>query len=100
MLEYFRDQIMDELDGAKNYIRLAMQSKGSHPAWAKMFVEMSSAELGHATNLYKMFNEEVDGLNKAYTVMPDEIATIVSDVTKHYAKCYAEVKYMHEAYNK
>ena len=100
MLEYFRDQIMDELHGAKNYIKLAMQSKGTHPAWAKMFVEMSSAELGHAANLYKMFNEETDALKRAYTVIPEELSDIIEYVTDEYTKCYAQVKYMHEAYNK
>lgn len=100
MLEYFRDQIMDELHGAKNYIKLAMQSKGSHPSWAKMFVEMSSAELEHATNLFKMFNEETNALSKAYNTMPEELTDIIDEVTSHYAKCYSEVKYMHEAYNK
>lgn len=101
MLEHFQHQILDELEGAKHYIQMAMESRASHPAWAKMFVDMSSAELGHASNLYKMFNEEVEGLRKVYTNgLPDYIQNIVSDVTKNYTECYAKVKYMHDAYNK
>lgn len=100
MLEYFHEQIKDELEGAKRYIQMAMESKASHPAWAKMFVDMSAAELNHASNLYKMFSEEADNLKRAYKEMPEWLDNIIHDTNVHYSECYAKVKYMHDAYNK
>lgn len=100
MLEYFCNQIKDELRGAKRYIQMAMESKGSHPAWSKMFVEMSSMELGHASNLYKMFSEEAELVKKTYKEIPKYLDDIITDTNEHYSECYAKIKYMHEAYNK
>ena len=56
-VKYFKSQIMDELEGAHNYIRKAIEMRLSHPKWSKMFAEMSEAELGHSSELYDMFEE-------------------------------------------
>lgn len=100
MLEYFKDQIKDELNGAMSYIRLAMETKVSHPEWSSMFVEMSLMEVDHATNLYKMFTDETGPLMESYSETPEYISKIVKEVISFYSKHYAEVMYMHDAYKK
>lgn len=100
MLEYFKDQIKDEIVGAKKYIQLAMKTKVSNPDWSSTFAEMSLAELGHASNLYKMFTDESGPLMESFTEVPDYINDIVSEVIGYYSKHYAEVMYMHQAYTK
>lgn len=100
MLEYFKDQIKDELMGARNYIKLAMETKVSHPEWSKLFSEMSLMELDHAHNLYKMFTDETGPLMESYQDVPEYISEIVKDVISYYSKHYAEVMYMHDAYKK
>ena len=53
--KYFKDQICDELDGACDYLKKAIDCMKSHPEWSKKFKTMSEAEEHHATELYKMF---------------------------------------------
>lgn len=100
MLEYFKEQIKDEIVGAKKYIQLAMKTKASKPDWSNTFAEMSLAELDHASNLYKMFTDESGPLMESFTETPEYINEIVNDVIAYYSKHYAEVMYMHQAYTK
>ena len=98
MLEYFKAQIQDELEGAKNYVQLAFESKALHPEWSKLFLEMSSAEMDHASKLYKMFTDEIGSLMASFTEVPDYICDIFDSVIEYYSENYAEVLYLHKLY--
>ncbi len=100
-LLYFIMQIFEELDGAKHYIQRAIEEKQTNPSRAKVFVEMSNSELTHAGNLYKMLDED---MKKAETTDDQTYITFLRDMQKEISKRYmkesAEVKYMHENFNK
>lgn len=51
---YFKEHIHEELDGARDYIEKAIESKISHPAWVMQFVKMADMEADHAGTLMKM----------------------------------------------
>lgn len=96
-LEYFKSQICEEIVGAKNYVKLAVATESTDPAWSKNFAEMSKAELDHASKLFKMAEEyylklsasEQNGYKgKLYRC-------IVNIMTEDVAK----VRYMHELLN-
>lgn len=73
---YFKEQICEELDGASQYLKKAIDCMKSHPEWSDKFIEMSEAEQNHATNLYKMFIEmyaESQGKDPFMTSMRDGI---------------------------
>ena len=53
-LNYFKDQIHEELEGAKSYIEKAIEAKISHPTWSRTFAAMADAEAEHAANLMRM----------------------------------------------
>ena len=97
---YFKDQIFDELDGAKCYIVKATECKtDGFSSWAKTFVEMSKMELDHAENLFKMFNEyykQFDNRPDLRSYMEPFREELVSD----YLRYSSQIKYMHEMYNK
>ena len=96
---YFDKQIPDELHGAKDYIKRAIEIRPMSAAWAKTLAEMSSNELEHATNLYKMYQEYYSKMAEAYTTeMPDYIESSYQNVTEEYTKCSAEIKYLHEMF--
>ena len=98
-----RDQISEELDGARNYIQYAIEKKTSSPAWAKSFVEMSVAELGHAANLFKMFEECYQSMIKLdeKSIPYKEFLNLIHYQTSDdYMRYSAEIKYMHEMYGK
>ena len=99
-MEYFKEQICDELDGAWCYAKHALEIKAMMAAWGKMFLEMANAELGHANNLFRMMNEYYAEVSKAYTKMPDYMETLRQEIIDEYTKKSAEVKWLIDLYNK
>lgn len=98
--DYFVEQIHDELTGAKDYIKLAIEIKAMNPAWSKTLVDMSAAELNHAISLYKMFEEYFSAFTRAYSEIPDYLRKLKHDLAEYYTSTSAKVKYMHEMYSK
>ena len=99
-LEYFKEHIHDELCGAREYICNAIEIKPMNASWSKMLVEMSSAELMHAQNLYKMFQEYYKLLTDSYKETPNYIKELADDISEDYTTNYSQVKYIHELYGK
>ena len=58
-LEYFKNQIHEELMGAKEYIEKAIEVKPKHRGWSMCFVKMADMEAGHAGNLMRMLEESI-----------------------------------------
>lgn len=54
---YFKEQICEELEGACDYLKKALDTFAAHPEWAEQFRDMADMEQEHATILYKMFME-------------------------------------------
>ena len=98
-----KDQIAEELDGAKNYIKYAIEKKGSAPNWAKSFVDMSAAELGHASTLFKMFEEcyhSMAKLDEKSQPYKEFLNLVYYQTTDDYMTRSAEIRYMHDMYVK
>lgn len=95
---YFKEKIPDELDGAKDYIKRAIEIRAMHSPWAKQLVDMSSNELEHATMLYKMFQEYYAKMDAEFKELPDYIKEAKEMLDEKYTKCSAEIKYLHEIY--
>lgn len=91
--KYFKEQIEEELHGAKCYIKKAMEVKASHPSWSTTFESMSKAELGHATNLYKMLmNYDSSEYSDSY------VSSVKNYVTELYTHCTDELDKLYDAY--
>lgn len=99
-LDYFKEQICEELDGACCYIKLAIELKAMSASWAKNFSEMSAAELGHADKLFKMFEEYCEIISKPYETTPEYISNAHKDLVEMYTEKSAKVRYMHDMYNR
>ena len=56
MCEYLKDHIIEELEGAKDYMMKAVEYRITKPEWSKKFYKMSEMEAEHANCLSKMFN--------------------------------------------
>lgn len=65
-----------------------------------MFVDMSAAELGHATNIYKMAEQSYKETKSAYNEVPKWIEDMWDCIVDKYTTCSAKVRYMHDMYNK
>lgn len=73
---YFKNQICEELEGAADYLKHAIDTMKSNPEWSEKFRKMADMEQHHATCLYKMFVEmytESQGKDEYMTSMRDAI---------------------------
>lgn len=98
--KYFEEHICDELEGAKTYIKNAIEIKAMSPSWAKTFVDMSAAELNHATNLFKMFEEYYKKISETYKEVPSYLEEMHTRVVDSYTEKYSQIKHMHDMYLK
>lgn len=96
---YFKNQIMDELNGAKCYIMKAIDLKPMAPAWSKMLVEISASELKHAEYLKKMFDEYYQKVSEVYKKVPEYIEKSRNEIIDVYSEEVNSVKKMHEMFN-
>lgn len=55
MCEYLKSHIVEELEGAKDYMTKAIELKEKYPAWSQKFYKMAEMEIEHANCMNKMF---------------------------------------------
>lgn len=100
-LEYFKDQIEEELCGAKDYVKKAIEVRAMNLTWGKTLYEMSIEELEHATKLYKMFEEYYMKLSATYDNNPPEYLTnIRAEILECVTEKTAKVRYLQDMFNK
>ena len=86
------DEIMDELDSAKEYAEeyLAFKAKDdgskNYGTWAKRYHEMADDELKHAGYLHDRVVEEIEELRKVYTPPQDMMEKWDADHKKYIEK--------------
>ena len=91
--------MFDEINGAKDYMRQASNVKAKNQDWAKTFYDMANAEMDHARNLYRMFNEHYKQLNTD-PVLEDYMKPFKESVDDAFMEKIGVVKYMQEMYGK
>ena len=99
-MKFYKEHLEDELDGAIQYIKWAIELKGSKSQWSKTFAEMSSAEVKHAEAIYKMYEEHYESIASAYKTIPRYVEDIHDCIEDMYDERMAKIKEMHEMYNK
>ena len=97
---YYNNQVKEELDGATSYIKKAIDIKKDHPTWAQMYQKMSMAELGHANDLMKIFEEDYKAETTGMNPIPSYLCDIRKSIMDMYQEFASKVNYMHELYNK
>lgn len=70
-MTYFKEHIHEELGDAVHYAEKALALRSEKPKWAKSFMEMSEAEVKHATMLFDMFEGSCN-------VMPEEDSSLLT----------------------
>lgn len=79
---YYQEQIKEELDGAMAYTNKAICEKSEHPDWAIIYIKMAEAELDHASNLVKIFEDDYKqnaGSDPIYKQIHDSILKMHSE---------------------
>lgn len=98
--EYFEGHIYEELEGACDYIKKAIELKAMDAAMSKTFVDMSAAELNHATQLHKMFGEYYAKVTGAYKEKPKYLVEVKDRIEEVFPEKSAKILLMHEMYKK
>lgn len=92
MLEYLKEHIMEELDGALDYMTKAVEHKGTNEGCT--FRKMSEMELEHANSLTKMFkNTEKDA-----DMTDKEYAAAQKDVLDGYVNTMGQIETLKKLY--
>ena len=94
---YLKEHLCEELDGAKDYLKKAINLKMDKPDWARSFYDMSNAEFEHAKNIYRILNEyyrEID----VKPELKDYMEPFKNSIDEHYMECVGMIKYMQESY--
>ena len=92
MLKYLEDHILEELDGAVDYMTEAVAHKGK--VCGEQFRMMSDAEAGHANILLKMFNER----ERPEDVSETEYATMLKNIMDKYSTAMTTVENLKRVY--
>ena len=81
------DEIMDELDSAKEYAEEYLMFKAKDDGtWANRYREMAQDELKHAGYLHERVVDEIDLLQKTYTPPQDMMDKWNADHKKYIEK--------------
>lgn len=91
MCEYLRDHIMEELEGAKDYMTKALELKENYPSWAQKFYKMAEMEIEHANCMNKIFASMGDSDDPCHDSMYRE-------VLEAYTKYMTDVSAMKKMY--
>lgn len=91
MCEYFRDQIMDEFEGSKDYLTKAIEMKENKPKWACKFYKMAEMEIEHANCLNNMFISMGDSEEPCHD-------SIYREILEAYTKYMTEIGAMERMY--
>ena len=96
---YLKDHMFEEFDDAKEYMYHAENLKGVNNEWSKYFYDMAKAEVDHATNFYKMFDQHYKSLDTK-----PELSAYMEPFKLDMDKCYMEkmskIRYMMETYSR
>lgn len=99
-LKYLSSHICDELDGAEEYILNAIELKPMTMPWAKTFMDMATAELTHANNLYKMYLEYYQKIHSSSNELPMYMTEDYEKTVKKYNTKTAIIKNMIDMFSK
>lgn len=92
MCEYLRDHIIEEFEGAKDYMTKAIELKENHPKWSYKFYKMSEMEIEHANCMNKIFISMSDIDDPCHDSMYKEIL-------ETFTKYMTEISAMKTMYN-
>ena len=92
MLKYLKAHILEELDGAVDYMQKAVEKKGHQ--CGETFRQMSGMELDHANALLKMFRQQ----EKPKTIADADYAEMQKAVLDAYTDKMTEIEALRKMY--
>lgn len=91
-LKYLKDHILEEIEGALDYMEKAIEYKGTD--WGSMFYLHSCDELRHANHLVKIFNET----KKSENSTDAEHVAMYKEIMEAYSTSMGKIEAMKKLY--
>lgn len=97
-LDYFKDHICEELEGAKDYIMRAIEVKGMDATWSRTFYNMSLQESEHAKQLLKFFEDYVKIIDSNIATRPEYVNEAMEYVIDEFTSRMSEITILQNIY--
>ena len=94
IIEKLSDMIEDELEGAENYIKCALEHKDEYPELAKTFSQLSEEEMGHMAKLHKAVVVLIENYREKQGQPPADMMAVYEYLHKKHIEKAAEIKVM------
>lgn len=92
MLKYLKDHIVEEIDGAMDYMKKALEYNGTQTGC--IFRQMSDMELEHANALTKMFKD----MDRPAEMTDNEYSAVQKEVLDKYVTSMGQIEAMKKLY--
>lgn len=92
MLEYLQKHILEEIDGAEDYMTKAIEYKDK--SCGQTFYSMAMAELDHANKLTRIFNS----MEKPKSVTDSEYSVMTKAILNAYSSGMGKIEQMKKLY--
>ena len=92
MLEYLKSHIVEEVDGAIDYMMKAIENKGT--TFGTKFYKMSEMEVEHANCLTHMFN----AMEKPQNISDASYASMHKEIMEKYASSMGKLEVLKRLY--
>ena len=92
MLEYLKDHILDEIEGAEDYMTKAVEHKGTE--YGCKFRKMAEMELEHANAMTAMFRK----MEKPKSMTDAQYSEMLKGILKAYSEGMANIEALKKMY--
>ena len=90
--------IEDELEGAEDYIKCALEHKEDNPELAKLFSQLSNEEMDHMSRLHKAVVTLIEDYRAKQGEPPPEMMAVYEYLHKKHIDKAAQIKVMQEMF--
>lgn len=98
IMEELSDRIEEEMDDAEKYIKLALEEKEERPQIAKLYYDLSVAEMGHADNLHRHSVQIIDDYRREKGDPPADMMAVYNYMHKKQMEKAHKIKMWQDSY--
>ena len=99
LIEKLSGMIEDEIDGARCYVKTALEYKGSKPELARVMYNLSMQEMQHMTDLHALVENVIDEYRREHGEPPADMQAVYDYLHDQHIEDATEVRVMQQMYN-
>lgn len=92
--EYLKEHIIEEINGAIDYLGKAIELKKTHPMMSEKFYRMAEMEIEHANCMTKMFSS----MKRDESVQMPDYSNMQEEIINIYATSMSKIEHMKKLY--